>query len=101
MTELAHDLNEEIGALEKRRSFEAAVTLFHRDWYRQTMLDDVAKSLKATKPLVYNRYRNKAGPLYEICSKGIEDSLIVCDERMAGAVDSAERLRRVVLRPES
>lgn len=68
-------IRDEVAALKRERTIEAAVELFYERGYENTTLDAVAERLGVTKPFIYAHFTSKAELLAEICSRGIASAL--------------------------
>ena len=64
-------IREEVAALKRERTLDAAVDLFYAKGYENTTLDEVADRLGMTKPFVYANFGSKAELLAEICLRGV------------------------------
>jgi TetR/AcrR family transcriptional regulator, cholesterol catabolism regulator len=72
-------IRDEIAALKRERTIEAAVELFYERGYENTTLEAVADRLGVTKPFIYSHFGSKTELLTEICSRGIASSLRAID----------------------
>jgi AcrR family transcriptional regulator len=68
-------MGEEVAALKRERTVDAAVYLFYENGYDKTTLVAVAERLGVTKPFIYSHFNSKADLLADICSRGIYASL--------------------------
>lgn len=68
-------IRDEVAALKRERTIQAAVELFYERGYENTTLDAVAERLAVTKPFIYAHFTSKAELLAEICSRGIASAL--------------------------
>lgn len=86
----------ELGPVQARL-LDAAAESFMATGYNGTSVDEVARSIGATKGAVYYHYRSKLDLLLGVCERG----MLLLEERIAGALsdsregDAAERLREV------
>ena len=64
-------IRDEVAALKRKRTIDAAVDLFYERRYEQTTLEAVAERLGVTKPSIYSYFSSKAELLADICSRGI------------------------------
>lgn len=64
-------IRDEVAALKRSRTIDAAVELFYEKGYEQTTLEAVAERLGVTKPFIYSHFSSKADLLAEICARGI------------------------------
>ncbi len=69
-------MRDEVAALKRQRTVEAAVDLFYVNGYANTTLDAVAERLGVSKPFIYVNFGSKAELLAEICTRGV----VVADE---------------------
>lgn len=76
-------IRDEVAALKRERTIDAAVELFYDRGYQNTSLDAVAERLGVTKPFIYVHFNGKADLLAEICSRGIASSLEAMDSVVA------------------
>jgi len=70
-------IRDEIAALKRERTIEAAVELFYERGYENTTLEAVAERLEVSKPFIYVHFDSKTELLAEICSRAIASSLDV------------------------
>jgi AcrR family transcriptional regulator len=68
-------IRDEVTALKRERTIEAAVELFYERGYENTTLDVVAERMGVFKPFIYAHFNSKMDLLAEICSRGIASSL--------------------------
>ncbi len=90
-------IRDEVAALKRERTIDAAVELFYERGYQNTSLDAVAERLGVTKPFIYVHFNGKADLLAEICSRGIASSLEAMDSVVAlpgTAIDKLGELGR-------
>ncbi len=76
-------IKDEVAALKRERTIEAAAQLFYERGYENTTLEVVAESLGVTKPFIYSHFRSKADLLADICSRAVAASLVAIDTVMA------------------
>ncbi len=91
-------VREEVAALKRQRTLDAATDLFYENGYTNTTLDDVALRLGVTKPFIYTNFGSKPDLLAEICGIGVRSALDEIDHAMAGGAPTADTLRRFVPR---
>ena len=72
-------IRDEVAALKRARTIDAAVALFYEHGYEKTTLEAVAERLGVTKPFIYSHFGSKAELLADICSRGITASLEAID----------------------
>lgn len=72
-------IRDEVAALKRERTIEAAVELFYERGYENTTLEAVSERLGVTKPFIYSHFGSKTELLSEICSRGIASSLQAID----------------------
>ncbi|UWQ21799.1 TetR/AcrR family transcriptional regulator [Jannaschia sp. W003] len=82
-------VRDEVAALKRQRTLDAATDLFYERGYTNTTLDDVAARLGVTKPFVYTNFGSKPQLLAEICGVGIRSAL---DEIEAALAEGAPTL---------
>jgi AcrR family transcriptional regulator len=70
-------IRDEVAALKRERTIEAAVELFYERGYENTTLEAVAERLEVSKPFIYVHFDSKMELLAEICSRAIASSLDV------------------------
>jgi len=90
-------IREEVAALKRERTLDAAVDLFYAKGYENTTLDEVADRLGMTKPFVYANFGSKAELLAEICLRGVLAAAQALDAVLArrkGARESLEAFAR-------
>jgi AcrR family transcriptional regulator len=68
-------IRDEVTALKRERTIEAAAELFYERGYENTTLDVVAERMGVFKPFIYAHFNSKMELLAEICSRGIASSL--------------------------
>ena len=85
-------IREEVAALKRARTINAAVALFYENGYDKTTLEAVAERLGVTKPFIYSHFSSKADLLADICARGISASLDAMDSVKALDVGPTERL---------
>lgn len=68
-------LREEVAALKRQRTLDAATDLFYEKGFTNTTLDDVAMRLGVTKPFIYTNFGSKPELLAEICGVGVRSAL--------------------------
>lgn len=87
-------VREEVAALKRQRTLDAATELFYQKGYTNTTLDDVATRLGVTKPFIYTNFGSKPELLAEICSVGVRSALEEIDRVLAQGKPSIVMLRR-------
>lgn len=85
-------IREEVAALKRARTLNAAVDLFYENGYDKTTLEAVAERLGVTKPFIYSHFSSKADLLADICARGISASLEAMESVKALDVSPTERL---------
>lgn len=85
-------IRDEVAALKRERTIEAAVELFYERGYQNTSLDAVAERLGVTKPFIYVHFSGKADLLAEICARGIASSLEAMDSVVAMKGSAVDKL---------
>ena len=88
-------IRDEIAALKRERTIEAAASLFYERGYENTTLDAVAERLGVTKPFIYAHFTSKADLLAEICARGIASALDAIHDVMRLGGAPGERLARL------
>jgi len=99
MTSIAKPMaiREEVAALKRMRTVNAAVELFYERGYDKTTLDAVAEHLGVTKPFIYSHFKSKAELLADICARGISASLDAIQGVQKMDASPAERLEKLSL----
>ena len=85
-------IRDEVAALKRERTIEAAVELFYERGYENTTLEAVAERLGVTKPFIYTHFSAKSELLAEICSRGIASALRALDSVLALNLSPADKL---------
>lgn len=85
-------IRDEVAALKRERTIDAAVDLFYERGYENTTLDAVAERLGVTKPFIYAYFGSKAELLAEICARGIASSMTAIDSVMELEASPTEKL---------
>lgn len=85
-------IRNEVAALKRERTIDAAVNLFYERGYENTTLEMVAERLGVTKPFIYAHFGSKAELLAEICARGISSSLDAIDSVLAVKASPTEKL---------
>lgn len=75
-------IRDEVAALKRARTVDAAMQLFYKNGYEGTTLEAVAERLGVTKPFIYSHFSSKAELLGDICSRGIAASLEAIDSTL-------------------
>ena len=91
-------IREEVAALKRQRTLDAATELFYEKGYTNTTLDDVAERLGVTKPFIYSNFGSKSDLLAEICGRGVQGALNEVDQALALGKTPYETLRYFVPR---
>ena len=86
-------IKDEVAALKRERTIEAAAQLFYERGYENTTLEVVAERLGVTKPFIYSHFRSKADLLADICGRAVAASLVAIDAVMALDVSSTEKMK--------
>lgn len=87
------NIRDEVAALKRERTVEAAAQLFYDHGYEQTTLEAVADRLGVTKPFIYTHFKSKADLLADICTRGVSAALVAIDEALALDTTPTEKLR--------
>lgn len=85
-------IRDQVAALKRERTIEAAVELFYERGYENTTLDAVAERLGVTKPFIYAHFGSKAELLAEICARGIASSTEAIDSVLGMELPPTEKL---------
>lgn len=88
-------IKDEVTALKRERTVEAAAQLFYDRGYEKTTLEAVADALGVTKPFIYGHFKSKAELLADICTRGVSASLVAIDAALALDTTPTEKLRKV------
>lgn len=91
-------LREEVAALKRQRTLDAATDLFYEKGYTNTTLDDVASQLGVTKPFIYTNFGSKPDLLAEICRIGVSSALDEVERVLAKGEPSRHTLHRFIPR---
>ena len=86
-------IKDEIAALKRERTIQAAVELFYERGYENTTLEAVAERLGVTKPFIYAHFGSKAELLAEICGRGIRSSLDSINDVLARKQTATQKLK--------
>jgi len=89
-------VREEVVALKRQRTLDAATDLFYEKGYTNTTLDDVAMRLGVTKPFIYTNFGSKSDLLVATCRIGVRSALSEIDWVLAQGDPSITMLRRFV-----
>jgi AcrR family transcriptional regulator len=76
-------VRDEVAALKRERTIDAAVDLFYEKGYENTTLDEVADRIGMTKPFIYVNFGSKSELLAEICSRGVQAARGALDAALA------------------
>lgn len=87
-------IKDEVTALKRERTVEAAAQLFYDRGYEKTTLEAVAETLGVTKPFIYGHFKSKAELLADICTRGVSASLVAIDTALELEATPSEKLRR-------
>lgn len=68
-------MREEVAALKRQRTLEAATDLFYEKGFTNTTLDEVAQRMGVTKPFIYTNFGSKPDLLVAICEIGVRSAL--------------------------
>jgi AcrR family transcriptional regulator len=85
-------IREEVAALKRAHTLNAAVDLFYENGYDKTTLEAVAERLGVTKPFIYSHFNSKADLLADICARGISASLDAMDSVKSLKISPTDRL---------
>lgn len=88
-------IKDEVYALKRERTVEAAAELFFERGYERTTLDAVAEAMGVTKPFIYGQFKSKAELLADICTRGVIASRAVMDAALAMDASPTQKLRHV------
>lgn len=91
-------LRDEVAALKRQRTLDAATDLFYEKGYTNTTLDDVANQLGVTKPFIYSNFGSKPDLLAEICRIGVKSALDEVERILDQGEPAANTLRRFIPR---
>ena len=87
-------IKDEVTALKRERTVEAAAQLFYDRGYEKTTLEAVAETLGVTKPFIYGHFKSKAELLADICTRGVSASPVAIDTALELEATPSEKLRR-------
>jgi AcrR family transcriptional regulator len=85
-------MKDEVAALKRRHTVDAAVDLFYANGYENTTLDAVAERLGVSKPFIYANFGSKAELLAEICARAVAVAHEAIDGVLALGLPPAEAL---------
>ncbi len=85
-------IRDEVAALKRERTIEAAASLFYERGYENSSLDAIAERMNVTKPFIYAHFVSKAELLAEICARGIASALEAL-ESVLSTVPGSPRVR--------
>jgi len=91
-------VREEVIALKRQRTLDAATELFYEKGYTNTTLDEVASRLGVTKPFIYTNFGSKSDLLVAICRIGVRNALSEIDRVLEQGEPSITLLKRFVPR---
>jgi AcrR family transcriptional regulator len=91
-------VREEVVALKRQRTLDAATELFYEKGYSNTTLDDVALRLGVTKPFIYSNFGSKSDLLVATCRIGVRSALTEIEWALAQDEPSIAKLRRAIPR---
>lgn len=80
----------------RTRILRAAATLFHRDGYEGTTMQEIARAVGLTKGSLYHHIRGKQALLYEILQHTLDRSLPDLERIATSPHPATERLRDAV-----
>ena len=83
-------------AARRREILESAKTCFLRFGYSKTSLDDIAKTAKLSRPLLYRKFSNKGAIFAALYDDVFETQLQCALDSLARPGSKAQRLERVV-----
>ncbi|MGW9333599.1 TetR/AcrR family transcriptional regulator [Bosea sp. NPDC055594] len=86
-------IRDEVAALKRERTIDAAVQLFYERGFEKTTLEAVGERLGVTKPFIYAHFSSKAELLAEICSRGIASALKAIDSVLPLERTPTEKIR--------
>lgn len=86
-------IKDEVAALKRERTIEAAALLFYEHGYEKTTIDAIAVHMGVTKPFIYAHFKSKAQLLAEICTRGAAISLVAINQALALDATPVEQLR--------
>lgn len=89
-------VREEVIALKRQRTLDAATELFYEKGYTNTTLDEVAARLGVTKPFIYTNFGSKSDLLVAICRVGVRNALTEIDRVLERGDPSISMLKRFV-----
>jgi TetR/AcrR family transcriptional regulator, transcriptional repressor of aconitase len=82
-------------AARRREILEAAKTCFLRFGYSKTSLDDIAKTAKLSRPLLYRKFPNKGAIFAALYDDVFETQLQCARESLARSGATAHKLERI------
>ncbi|WP_221794138.1 TetR/AcrR family transcriptional regulator [Aquisediminimonas sediminicola] len=89
-------IKDEVTAIKVERIIRESADLFFRNGYTQTKMSDIADSLGATKPFVYNHFDSKSRILIEICERGTRDALEAAETAIEGKTSPSDKFEAFV-----
>lgn len=87
-------IKDEVTALKRERTVEAAAQLFYDRGYEKTTLEAIAQTLGVTKPFIYSHFKSKAELLSDICTRGVSASLAAIDSALELETTPSAKLRK-------
>ncbi len=87
-------IKDEVTALKRERTVEAAAQLFYDRGYEKTTLEAIAQILGVTKPFIYSHFKSKAELLSDICTRGVSASLVAIDSALELETTPSAKLRK-------
>ena len=93
-TPVRSKVREEVAALKRQRTLDAATDLFYEKGFTNTTLDDVAQRLGVTKPFIYTNFGSKPDLLVAICEIGVRSALEEIERVLEQGPPTRETLRR-------
>ncbi|WP_448465893.1 TetR/AcrR family transcriptional regulator [Martelella sp. AMO21009] len=85
-------ISDEVAALKRERTLDAATDLFYEKGYSNTTLDDVAAALGVAKPFIYKHFGSKHMLLATICARGIQAALDAVEFALANGEGPSDSL---------
>lgn len=73
----------------RHRILEAATTLFHRDGYDKTRIEDIAELAEVSAGTAYNYYQSKADILIAVVSMEVEETFAAGEKLLASPPSTA------------
>lgn len=83
-------------AQRKEQLLDTAAELFSRVGYARATTAELAKAAGVTEPIIYRHFASKKELFVAIIERAARETMNHWEERLAGAADPAERIRRLV-----